>query len=151
MKNVFKAPLKTGKVTVSQSPVNLVGRLFQRRISALCTDMDINGARPTPCVRDALSFSLTECNGNSPVASLSCPTPMYRASLIPRIVPHFVCHLAQLPCQANGQHVPRIPTVRIALVERRAVSWLASRLLRLSPLRFIRPRRRLVDLLRGRS
>ena len=71
------------------------------------------------------------------MASHSSPESMYHASLIPRMdSPLFLISFVTWPNFPDTYMVItfRVPTLRVALVARMAVSWVASRLLRLSPL-----------------
>ena len=123
--------------------------------SAPCADLDRSNA--ITCVWGAFSFSRPQNRSNSPLASLCCPEPVYRASLILRMgSPLFVISL--VTC-LNFPAAYMVSTFHVGPTDFKSRPGEKDGCqlggFRITPAfntsLHIRPRRRLLDLFRGPS
>lgn len=90
----------------------------------------LDSIKATPCVCGASSCSCPEYNSSSPLPRCSCPDPIQRASLIPRMetllffISEATC--AHLPA-SNMVRTFHVPMVMVVLVEMMCFDLTASR------------------------
>ena len=132
---------------VLKEAVMIGGPSASQPITELCTDLDRSNATYPLCVGCVFLFMTTVQEQLSSDKSLLAGTDV-SCLADSQDVPLFLNSFVTLPNFPAAYMVItfHVTTRRVVLVERMAVSWVASRLLRLSPLHFTRPRRQLLNL-----